>query len=667
MAFTDSAPMTPPMGGPPMLPPMPMLEKRYDIKVKRCVKTGSPRIEGVAPEDFMVDPEATVLDEKVRFVGDRTRMTRSEAKQRWPDKEDIIDRAPAYTTAAEFGFNEKRARDNRLWSFRNTRTDKATEEIEIYECFPLVDYDGDGIAERRKVCMVARNATMKGTSEDALLSNEEWGGDHPYCELVPQPMPHRRRGRSLFDDVADIQRVKTVLMRGMLDNVYVVNNPMLGVNVNAIENMDALTNPQVGQIVSFNGPPGDAVIPIVVPYVGDKILQALEYKDMEMEKRTGVSRSSMALDTDTLQYQTAEAVKATRSSSYTKVETMARNIAEYQFGLRVLFAKLLKLFVENQKSARYVRSGEQVRRIDPRGWNAEMKVSINIGLGAGSREQDLATLGGIAQKQELFIQASNDPTNPIVNIGHLLGTYRRMVEIAGLKSPEQFFPEVTQEQVMRLGQAMKQNQQPPPEVMLKQQEIQGNMQIKGMELQQKQKSDENRAVLDQRQAEQKAQLEQVQATTAIQQNDRKFQAETAMDQQRLQADLAKMERQFQFDKEMALLEFRLKAAETRAGLVAGLSKPGKDEMGNPTAPDPAQTQAALQQFDDVLAMQPDGQVGNEARMRREAMESQRDESHQQTMMAVAQSLQQLAAAMLAPSDVVRDQAGRVVGTQKRVN
>jgi hypothetical protein len=154
--------------------------------------------------------------------------------------------------------------------------------------------------------------------------------------------------------------------------------------------------------------------------------------------------------------------------------------------------------------------------MDPRGWNADMNVTINIGLGSGSKDRDLATLGGIAQKQELAIQGLQTPFNPICNVSHLFNTYRKMGETAGLKSPEQFFPEITQEQVMQMAQKQSEQQQtqpPPPEVM----KIQADMQLDSKTAERnaneadgaagQDTGDNNRAQLTSG-AEQKAQIEQ---------------------------------------------------------------------------------------------------------------------------------------------------------------
>jgi hypothetical protein len=359
----------------------------------------------------------------------------------------------------------------------------------------------------------------------------------------------------------------------------------------------------------------------MIPYIGDKIFPSLEYWDMVIEKRTGVSRSTMALDLDTLQHQTATAVNAQQGAAFTKVETYARNIAECG-GLKELFSKLLKLFVQNQKSVKHVQVRGQFIPMDPRGWNADMKVTINVGLGAGSRDRDAAALGGIAQKQEMVIEKLQDPFNPYVNIGHLFDTYRRLAETVGLKSPENYFPEINQQQVAQISQQAQQNKKPPPEEM----KIQAEMQIKQMELQAKQQSDVNRAQIDQMASDRKAQIEKLQAEADIATSNQQAQAQLALQQQKMQAEIAMAERKFELDSQLKILDHQLKAEQ------------------------------AQQQADE---------------QRKDAESQDRVRSHQsmvETMTSVTQAMQQLAAAMSAPTEIIRDpKTGKVASAKKRID
>ncbi len=100
--------------------------------------------------------------------------------------------------------------------------------------------------------------------------------------------------------------------------------------------------------------------------------------------------------------------------------------------------------------------------MDPQSWNAEMDVSINTGLGTGSRDRDLAMLQGIAGKIEFVNQGLGPMVASKLGLGphKAFKVYRDMAEAAGVRSPEQYFPEITQEDEARL--IAEQAQQPPP-------------------------------------------------------------------------------------------------------------------------------------------------------------------------------------------------------------
>jgi hypothetical protein len=545
----------------PMMPPPP--EKRYDVKIKRCTAAnGRMKVEVLAPEDFLIERAATVLTEKIRFVGHRINtMTRSDLKLAYPDKKKIIDGLPTYSNPLSSGI-EKQSRDSRFLPGREDNLgDPATEVVEIFEVYVLVDYDGDGVAERRQVVLA------RSSDERHLLANNEWAGDLPFTDIVPDPMPHRWAGRSVFDETYDVMRIKTVLLRQTLDNLYQVNNPQQEADHSRIMNPDAVVNRELGGTIWKKGGAEPAIIPNIVPFVAKETFPVLDYLDGVIESRTGIGKASMALDLDAMQNQTATAVNAQQSAAYSKVETYARNIAECG-GFKRLFKCMLRLFVENQKSVKRIKLRNQWVEMDPRGWNADMDCFINVGLGAGSRDRDQAMLQGIAAKQELVIQTMG-PTNPACNVGHVFETYRKMTEAAGLKNPEQFFPEITQEQVQQF--AAQQAQQPHPEAAkaqaqkeIEQMKLQANMQLEQARMQADGQRDAQKFQMDQGMMQQKAEIEKIQAQADIATQDKKteaeimlarekFQLEATLRQQEhqmrmaeLQAESARKEQEFQF-------------------------------------------------------------------------------------------------------------------------
>jgi hypothetical protein len=549
LAENAPQPMMPgmPMGMPMMEPPP---EKRFDCKIKRCIKSGRLLIDILPPEDLLMDNQATRIDEdRLRFIGDKSRLTRAKLKLRYPEKKAIIDELPAYMIGVDRG-GEKQSRENDTWGLRNTVTDPDSEQVEIFELYVKTDFDGDGIQEWRQIVV----GGIMGQRH--ILSNEEWGGLLPYTDIVPNPQPHRWRGRSLFEDCYDVSRVKTVLLRQTLDNLYLTSNPRQGADENKISNKEAVVNQELGATVWTKGDPNGAIVPFVTPFVGKDSMMMMEYQDLILAKRTGVSKESMGLDPDTLQNQTATANNNQVAASHTKIETFARNIAECG-GLKRLFKCILRLFCENQRSARTIRLRGKWVQVDPRSWDADMDVEINVGLGAGTKDRDLAMLQGVAMKQELAVQALGTPFNPLLNVGHIFDTYRKMAETSGLKNPRQYFPEVTQDQVAQIKAQMDQNPPPNPEAM----KAQAQMQIETMKLQatmqQKQAemaAAERQAAMDfqreQQGDERKAQIEQVQ-----------MQADIATNREKVAADIQIAREKFEFDKQLALIEHQAKMAE----------------------------------------------------------------------------------------------------------
>lgn len=463
----------------------------HDVKIKKVSSKGRLCIVGMPNEEFLLDRNATALDEQsCRFAAHRYLTTRSNLVKQGYDKEKVKN-LPAQSS---FETEEERVIRNLNDLEGDNPADNSTERVEVFECYIQLDFDGDGVAEwRRIVC-------GGSTGRRQVLENEEWHDDLPFTDIVPSPLPHRWRGRSVFEETQDLQQIHTVLWRQMLDNLYLANNPQRLVLEGAIapESMDEVMSPTFGGAVFANNP--NAIQPMAVPFVADKSFAMLEFLEMVGEKRTGVSRQSMSLDPDALQNQTATAVNAAQSSAFSKIETYARNIAE--IGLKRLFGCILKLIVKNQDGERYVRLRGQFVPMDPRSWNADMDVMINTGLGGGNRDKDAQSLAGIMAKQEMVMQGLQDPFNPVLNIGHYLETGRKLAESVGLKNPESYFPEVSQEMVQQARQ--EKGQAPDPKA---------------------------------QEAMAKVQMEQQKAQADVQLAQQKAQAEAQLAQQRAQADI----------------------------------------------------------------------------------------------------------------------------------
>jgi hypothetical protein len=520
----------------------------HDLKIKRTIPTGRLRIEALPPEELLIPRDAKVIDEDVSAIGRQRIVTRSTLiKEGYKRSE--IEELPAYQDEASE--SAAHARDS-SWTWRGTTNpDKSMERVRVFEWYPLVDYDGDGVAERRRVVISDRGQrTDDGKRLRAILANDEWSDDLPFTELVPNPVPHRRRGRSIFDDTQDIQRIKSVLFRQTLDNLYRVNNPMMAAHMAMVENPDQLINQELGGIVWTKGDPSGAIIPLAVPYVAENSFTAMEYFDAVKQGRTGVGRQTMGLDPDALQNQTAEAVRDGRAASETQVEYFARNLAET--GLKRLFTCIFKLVVKHQDRPKAIRLRDQWVEMDPRPWNASMDCAINVGLGAGSKDRDMVMLQAIAGKQELILQ-NMGPDNPVCSLTEYRATLAEMVEVGGLRTADKYFKEVTPEAVQAMMEQMGQKQDPAIQIaQMKAETDMQALQMKGQLDSQKQSVD---AEIKQREMQMKAEIERLQA-----------EADVAVEQRKIEAQIQLEREKFELERELKLMEHSIKREQMQSDM-----------------------------------------------------------------------------------------------------
>jgi hypothetical protein len=418
---------------------MPIQIPKFEVKIKKSKEYGCVKIENVPPEEFLISKSARTIQDSP-FVAHRRLMTRSELIA-MGFKKKVVEGLPSYddlqfTPERVARFSQGEQPDE------NISLDPAMQVIEVYECYIYIDVNGDGIAELRKI--------LYAGSE--ILDDEECDVI-PFHSLCPIPIPHKFFGQSLADRTMDIQLIKSTVTRQMLDNLYLTNNARLGV-VDGQVNLDDALNATPGGIVRMKQ--AGAVMPIEVPSVTAQAFPMLEYMDQVQAKRTGVSDSQQGLDPDVLNNVSATAIAAMMKSNSGKLELIARIFAET--GVKSLFRGILHLLGKYQDEAKIVRMRGKFVTFDPRTWANEYDVSVNVGLGSGDREQKLAMLNMISQKQEQIIQAYG-PSNPLVSVAQYRDTLARMIEAAGFKDASVFLNEISPEQ----NAALSQPQPPTPD------------------------------------------------------------------------------------------------------------------------------------------------------------------------------------------------------------
>ena len=414
--------MPDPVTGAPMQSMQPIFS--YNVKVKKVNKKGSVKVENVPPEEFLISKKARRIDD-APFVAHRRLVTRSELIAMGFNKKEI-DELPMYD---DLTFTPERvARFPNGEQPDDPSLDTSMDEIETFECYIRTDYDGDGIAELRRVFYAG----------STILENEE-ADFIPFCSVCPIPMPHKFFGHSLADRVTDIQKIKTTVTRQMLDNLYLSNNARMAV-VDGQVNLDDMLTVTPGGIVRVKN--NAAITPLAVPLVANQAFPMLGYMDQVQQKRTGITESSQGLDPNILQNTTATAIAMVQNAGAAKVELIARIFAEN--GVKDLFRRILHLVCKYQDKQRIVRMRGKFVAIDPREWNNEYDLTVNVGLGTGNREQQMAMTAAVLQKQEQIL-GTMGMANPFVSPAQYRNTLGRFIESAGFKDTNEFFREITPE------------------------------------------------------------------------------------------------------------------------------------------------------------------------------------------------------------------------------
>ena len=448
-----------------MMIPAPVL---YDIKVKRTKTDGKVCIENVPPEEFLITSRAKSLED-ADFVAHRSSMSVSDLVQMGYSRDEIEKYA---------GVSDVETSEERTSRFEDLEggapydsLDPTMRDVLVTECYIRSDYDGDGVAEFRRVLTVGNGYHV--------LENEECD-QLPFAILSPILMPHRAIGRSVAELVMDVQLIKSTLMRQLLDNIYNTNNARV-VAVEGQVNLDDLLTNRPGGIVRTRT--AGAVQPLQVPEVSSSVFPALNYMDSIKEQRTGISRQSMGLDADALQSTTATAVAAMQAASQGKIEMIARVFAET--GVRALFRGILHLVTKYQNKEKIIRLRNQFVPMNPREWESSYDVQINVGLGTAQRDQQIAFLSQIAQKQEQVLMQMG-ANNPMVSMSQYRNTLAKIAELSGFKDATQFFAPSEQIEAALAQQAQAAAQQGPqqdPAIALEMQKMQAKMQMEQQKMQ----------------------------------------------------------------------------------------------------------------------------------------------------------------------------------------
>jgi hypothetical protein len=204
----------------PLALPRPQAAVTHDVTIVTTRKLAQARVLGVPPEEFGIERGARSIRDCNYCFHEVVTKTESQLIAEGFDAEQIRSLGD-YTGTSEI---ETLARDTVEEHFGAGGGDvnKAARLVRITEHYVRMDYEGNDRAGLYQV--------ITGGEVDEILRQD--GRDCvtpfdviPFAATTPVPVTHRFFGRSIADLVMPLQREKTALKRGALDNLLTARAP----------------------------------------------------------------------------------------------------------------------------------------------------------------------------------------------------------------------------------------------------------------------------------------------------------------------------------------------------------------------------------------------------------------------------------------------------------
>ena len=538
--------------------------------IRYSLDGGKLTFEAVPPENILITPDSRSWSDP-SLIGHWTKMTRSDLIALGYDEEKV-------QSASEADKMQTVEDQARLLGNLDVDLGEQVEQVEVIEVFVTIDANGDGIAEIRRVVF------MDSCTPETILVNEEVPRIRMFgvrCEN----RPHSWRGRALARDVMDIQKAKTAIVRAAMDNLAAVNDPLTFVDFNKVVNPDDLLQRKRGAIIQLeaNARAEDVLATIQIPLTVDKCFAALDYYDRMLIDRTGISGAASGLMPEVMQGQTATAANMIQAGGTARTELICRNVAESS--LKPLFESVFRDVCDALRIPVKLK-----------------EASVNVGLGAGSRQNDLGALQIIRSEQDKIV-ASMGMDNPFVDAEKISNTLDKIVEATGLRTPDAYFNRPTEEQIAAYRQS--QQNKPNPE----REKLQGQMQLEHAKMQAARDKEEAQAQADVLVKQAEAERDALKARLDADRADADAQTRLAIERMKIESSERIAREKMQHDMAME---------QVRQGFVIDPETGTLVRAADPSG----------QRLDDVLS-----------------------------------TMQGLMAALAAPKELVRDETGRAIGVR----
>ncbi len=407
----------------------------YTIRIKRTRRVQKPLIDTIAPENIIVTAgqETPTLYDTI-FVAHENIETESSLIEQGFDPA-LVRSLQDYNTSTtiEAQSRTRVPEENNYYS-----SDRSVRYIQVYECYVLLDIDGDGIAERRKIVY----------SQDQLLSNDPWDGVSIIGGVVT-PTPHTYLGVSLFERIKDIQDAKTPVLRSIINGTQLSSNPRIGVVTGEV-NIDDLLTSRTGGTVRADS--ATSIFEVPRAEVPESSYRFIDLMD-NLRKERGGSAVGTATQAQQVQGDTAHAFERTMSAMELTNALLARTFAETF--IKGIFLQLHQILRENFTGELTARIGGKWVRSYPRDWKVRNNITISIGASNAERQRQVNVMEKVIQLQGTLA----DKGSLLVDPPRVYKAITTAIMLSGIKNPETYFVDPTSEEGMKKAEGQSQQQQ----------------------------------------------------------------------------------------------------------------------------------------------------------------------------------------------------------------
>lgn len=326
-------------------------------------------------EDIYLDP--TCMDDmsKAQFVIHRyeTDLSTLKSDGRYKNLDKVADQEGH---KYDYGYLQQ---DHTYFKFQ----DQARKKMVVYEYWGNYDIDEDGIAEPI-VCAWIGNTIVR-------LQSNPYPDQRPPFIVVPfNAVPFQLHGESLASVIGDNQKVKTAIIRGVIDNMAQSNNGQVGMRKGALDIANRKKFLE-GKNFEYNGTPND-FWQGSYNQIPSSAFDVLTIMNNEIESQTGVKSFSGGITGSALG-STATGARGALDATATRRISLVRNVAENL--IKPLMRKWMAYnyaFLEEEEIVRITNAEFVPIRRDDLDGNIDIDITISTAEDNSAKAQELSFL-----------------------------------------------------------------------------------------------------------------------------------------------------------------------------------------------------------------------------------------------------------------------------------